>query len=262
MKVVLFCGGEGTRIREYSESIPKPMVPVGYRPILWHVMKYYAYYGHKDFILALGYKADVIKDFFLNYNEAVSNDFVLYEGGKRIELANSDIEDWTITFVDTGAKACIGERLWRVRSYLKGEEMFMANYSDGVTDLPLDRYADEFKRKDKIASFVAVEPPGSYHVAQLGDDELVESIQPITSTGARINGGYFILKQEIFDYMQPGEELVHEPFQRLIKEGQLTAYRHDGFWQPMDTFKEQRQLDELNRSGQAPWRVWDTPDEP
>ncbi len=262
MKVVLFCGGEGTRIREYSESIPKPMVPVGYRPILWHVMKYYAYYGHKDFILALGYKADVIKDFFLNYNEAVSNDFVLYEGGKRIELANSDIEDWTITFVDTGAKACIGERLWRVRSYLEGEEMFMANYSDGVTDLPLDRYADEFKRKDKIASFVAVEPPGSYHVAQLGDDELVESIQPITSTGARINGGYFILKQEIFDYMQPGEELVHEPFQRLIKEGQLTAYRHDGFWQPMDTFKEQRQLDELNRSGQAPWRVWDTPDEP
>ncbi len=135
MKVVLFCGGEGTRIREYSESIPKPMVPVGYRPILWHVMKYYAYYGHRDFILALGYKADVIKDFFLNYNEAVSNDFVLYEGGKRIELVNSDIEDWTITFVDTGAKACIGERLWRVRSYLEGEDMFLANYSDGVTEI-------------------------------------------------------------------------------------------------------------------------------
>jgi len=262
MKVVLFCGGEGTRIREYSESIPKPMVPVGYRPILWHVMKYYAHYGHRDFILALGYKADVIKDFFLNYNEAVSNDFVLYEGGKRIELANSDIEDWTITFVDTGAKACIGERLWRVRSYLKGEEMFLANYSDGVTDLPLDEYVEHFRRKNKIASFVAVQPPGSYHIVRFGDDDLVDQIEPITSTGARVNGGYFILKQEIFDYMKPGEELVNEPFQRLIKEGQLTAYRHDGFWQPMDTFKEQRQLDELNRSGDAPWRVWDKPDEP
>ena len=261
MKVVLFCGGEGTRIREYSESIPKPMVPVGYRPILWHVMKYYAHYGHKDFVLALGYKADVIKDFFLNYNEAVSNDFVLYEGGKRIELANSDIEDWTITFVDTGAKACIGERLWRVRSYLDGEEMFLANYSDGVTDLPLDEYVEDFKRKDKVASFVAVQPPGSYHVVRFGDDDQVDQIEPITSTGARINGGYFILKQEIFDHMKPGEELVHEPFQRLIKKGELTAYRHDGFWQPMDTFKEQRQLDELNRSGQAPWRVWDNQEE-
>ena len=261
MKVVLFCGGEGTRIREYSESIPKPMVPVGYRPILWHVMKYYAHYGHKDFVLALGYKADVIKDFFLNYNEAVSNDFVLYEGGKRIELANSDIEDWTITFVDTGAKACIGERLWRVRSYLEGEEMFLANYSDGVTDLALDEYVEDFKRKDKVASFVAVEPPGSYHVVRIGDDDLVDEIHPITSTGARINGGYFILKKEIFDYMKPGEELVQEPFQRLIKEQQLTAYRHDGFWQPMDTFKEQRQLEELNRSGAAPWRVWETPEE-
>ena len=257
MKVVLFCGGEGTRIREYSESIPKPMVPVGYRPILWHVMKYYAHFGHKDFILALGYKADVIKDFFLNYNEAVSNDFVLYEGGKRIELANSDIEDWTINFVDTGAKACIGERLWRVRSHLKGEEMFLANYSDGVTDLPLDDYIEDFKRKNKIASFVAVNPPGSYHVVRMAEDDTVESIEPMSSTGARVNGGYFILRQEIFDYMNPGEELVHEPFQRLIQKGQLTAYRHDGFWQPMDTFKEQRRLDDLNRSGEAPWRIWD-----
>jgi len=256
MKVVLFCGGEGTRIREYSESIPKPMVPVGYRPILWHVMKYYAHYGHTDFILALGYKADVIKDFFLNYNEAVSNDFVLYEGGKRIELANSDIDDWTITFVDTGASSNIGERLWRTRPYLEGEEMFMANYSDGVTDLKLDQYVEGFERKDKVASFVAVQPPGSYHVVRFGEEEQVSGIQPITDTGAWINGGYFIFKKDIFNYMRPGEELVYEPFQRLIADGQLTAHRHEGFWQPMDTFKEQRQLDELNRSGKAPWQVW------
>jgi len=232
------------------------MVHVGYRPILWHVMKYYAHYGHKDFVLALGYKADVIKDFFLNYNEAVSNDFTLFEGGKRIELANSDIEDWTITFVDTGANSNIGERLRRVRPYLEGEEMFMANYSDGVTDVKLDAYIDDFKRKDKIASFVAVRPPGSYHVIGFTDDGHVAGIEPITGMGAWINGGYFIFKQEIFDYMQPGEELVYEPFARLIKEGQLTAHRHDGFWEPMDTFKDKQHLDELNRTGRAPWQVW------
>lgn len=256
MKVVLFCGGQGTRLREYSESVPKPMVPVGYRPILWHVMKYYAHYGHRDFILALGYKADVIKDFFLNYNEAVSNDFVLYEGGKRIELANSDIEDWTITFVDTGASSNIGERLWRVREHLKGEEMFMANYSDGVTDVPLAEYVDDFKKRDKVGSFVAVRPPGSYHVIQIGDEGDVSGIQPIVETGAWINGGYFIFRKEIFDYMRPGEELVEQPFLRLIDDEKLIAHRHDGFWAPMDTFKDKQRLDELNRSGEAPWQVW------
>jgi len=261
MKVVLFCGGQGTRLREYSDSVPKPMVPVGYRPILWHVMKYYAHYGHKDFILALGYKADVIKDFFLNYNEAVSNDFVLSEGGKHIELANSDIDDWTITFVDTGATSNIGERLRRVRSHLEGEEMFMANYSDGVADIPLDDYIEEFKRRDKIASFVAVPPPGSYHVISLGADDEVTGLRPIDETGAWINGGYFIFKNEIFDYMRPGEELVYEPFGRLIDEGQLAAYRYTGFWAPMDTFKDQQRLDELNRTGEAPWQVWNRDDE-
>lgn len=261
MKVVLFCGGQGTRLREYSDSVPKPMVPVGYRPILWHVMKYYAHYGHKDFILALGYKADVIKDFFLHYDEAVSNDFVLSEGGKRIDLVNSDIDDWTITFVDTGATSNIGERLRRVQPYLKGEEMFMANYSDGVTDLPLSDYVDEFKQRDKVASFVAVRPPGSYHVIGIEEDGRVTGIEPMAGAGAWINGGYFIFKQQIFDYMRPGEELVYEPFDRLIGDGQLRAYRHTGFWEPMDTFKDQQRLDELNRTGEAPWQVWNRDDE-
>ena len=256
MKVVLFCGGQGTRLRDYSDSVPKPMVTVGYRPILWHVMKYYAHFGHKDFILALGYKADVIKDYFLNYNEAVSNDFVLSEGGKHIELVNSDIEDWTITFVDTGANSNIGERLRRVQSYLDGEEMFMANYSDGVTDLRLDEYIEEFKRRDKVASFVAVRPPGSYHVIKIGEDGGVTGIEPMTGAGARINGGYFIFKNQIFDYMRPGEELVYEPFARLIEKGQLAAHSHDGFWEPMDTFKDKQRLDELDRTGDAPWQVW------
>ncbi len=226
MKVVLFCGGEGTRLRDFSETIPKPMVPVGYRPILWHVMKYYAHFGHKDFILALGYRADAIKDFFLNYDETVSNDFVMSQGGKKVELANSDIHDWTITFVDTGAKSNIGQRLTRLRPYLEGEEMFMANYSDGVTDLDLAGYIEEVQRRDKVASFLAIPPPGSYHTAEVDDTGRVTGTKPISESGSWINGGYFIFKAAIFDYMQPGEELVQKPFHRLIEADQLVAHRY------------------------------------
>ena len=256
MKVVLFCGGEGTRLREFSESIPKPMVPVGFRPIIWHVMKYYAYYGHKDFILALGYKADVIKNFFLNYDETVSNDFVMSHGGKKIELANSDIDEWTITFVDTGARSNIGQRLARLRPHLEGEEMFMANYSDGVTDLYLPDYVEEFQRRDKVASFLAIPPPGSYHMAVVDEAGRVTGTKPISESGTWINGGYFVFKQEIFDYMQPGEELVEKPFLRLIEADELVAHRFRGFWAPMDTFKDKQRLDELHASGAAPWQVW------
>jgi len=256
MKVVLFCGGEGTRLRDYSETIPKPMVPVGYRPILWHVMKYYAHFGHKDFVLALGYRADAIKDFFLHYEEAVSNDFVLKDGGKNIELANSDIADWTITFVDTGAASTIGERLRRVRRYLDDDEVFMANYADGVTDLHLPSYVDEFLKTEAVASFVAIRPPGSYHAVEMDDRGWVTATKPIASTDTWINGGYFILRREIFDYLHKGDELVVEPFARLIERRLLVAHRHTGFWAPMDTFKDKQLLDDLYRDGDAPWQVW------
>ena len=258
MKVVLFCGGLGTRIRDHESALPKPMTPIGYRPILWHVMKYYAHFGHKDFILALGFKADVVKDFFLHYEETVSNDFVLSEGGRRVELLKSDIDDWRITFVDTGASSNIGERLRRVRPYLEGEEVFMANYSDGVTDLPLDRYLEVFLERDRIGSFVAVHPPGSYHIVQMHDDGQVTGIEPIADAGGWINGGYFIFKTSVFDYMRPGEELVVEPFQRLIKDNQLMAYRYTGFWEAMDTFKDRQRLEELEKTEKAPWQLWRT----
>src|SRR5690348_7468260 len=150
MKVVLFCGGLGLRIRD-AEDIPKPMVKIGYRPILWHVMRYYAHFGHKDFILCLGYRADVIKNYFVNYSEYVSNDFVLADGGKRLELFNSDIQDWRITFVDTGIHSNIGQRLKIAEQYLEGEEEFLANYSDGLTDLPLPEQLNHFRRHDKVA---------------------------------------------------------------------------------------------------------------
>lgn len=255
MKVVLFCGGQGMRIREYSDSIPKPMVPIGYRPLLWHVMKYYAHYGHKDFILCLGFKADVVKNYFLKYDECVSNNFVLSNGGKDVRLLSSDIHDWNVTFVDTGTAANIGQRLKAVQPYLDGESMFLANYSDGLTDLPLDEYVARFAERGKIGSFLAVTPSQSYHVVSMAGD-LASGIQPLGKSGLRINGGFFAFREEIFDYMQDGEELVEQPFERLIRQKQLIAYKYDGYWASMDTFKDRQVLEDLVTRGRAPWEVW------
>ena len=256
MKVVLFCGGLGTRLREYSETIPKPMVDIGYRPIIWHLMKYYASYGHKDFILCLGYKGDYIKNYFLNYDECLSNDFVMSKGGREVKLFNSDIEDWTITFADTGLNSNIGQRLKIVEKYLEGEEVFMANYSDGLTDLVLPEYLDQFYQCNKVASFLAVQPSQSFHVVKMREDGVVSGIQPVTESELWINGGFFVFKKEIFSYMRDGEELVHEPFRRLIEHSQLLAYPYKGFWACMDTFKEKQMFDDLYRSGRMPWAVW------
>jgi len=256
MKVALFCGGLGTRLREYSESIPKPMVNIGYRPILWHVMRYYAHYGHKDFILCLGYKADVIKKYFLNYDECLSNDFILSHGGKKLELLNSDIQDWKITFVDTGLTSNIGQRLKAVERYLEGEEVFFANYSDGLTDLPLLDFIDYFNEQQKIACFLCVRPTQSFHVVSMKDNGTVSAIQHVTRSNMWINGGYFIFRKEIFKYINEGEELVQEPFSRLIEMEELMAYKYEGFWACMDTFKDKQQLDDLYAHGQAPWEVW------
>ena len=255
MKVVLFCGGLGTRLRDYDPELPKPMVGIGYRPIMWHVMKYYAHYGHKDFILCLGHKADVIKQYFLNYNECLSNDFRLADGGSKVELLNSDIHDWRITFVDTGLRSCIGERLRRVRPYLEGEEMFLANYSDCVTDLNLDTYIEHFRRQRRIAAMITVAPNVTSHYVT-ATDGLVTSLTDVGSTELRVNGGFFIFRQAFFDYLHDGEELVEAPFHRLIEEHQLMAYEHNGFWKAVDTFKDKQQLDELLSHGNPPWEVW------
>jgi glucose-1-phosphate cytidylyltransferase len=259
MKVVIFCGGLGMRLREYAENVPKPMVPIGYRPVLWHVMKYYAHYGHKDFILCLGYRADAIKQYFLHYDECVSNDFSLSKGGKDLHLFNSDIQDWNITFAETGMHSNIGQRLKAVQKYLAGEEAFLANYADGLTDLPLPKLLEFSRQHAKIATFVSAKPNLSYHVVAAGTDGAVSEIKPIQETPLRINSGYFVLKQEIFKYIQNGEELVLEPFRRLIRESQLMAYEHNGFYASMDTFKDKQQLDDLYAKGDAPWVVWQAP---
>jgi glucose-1-phosphate cytidylyltransferase len=256
MKVVLFCGGLGTRIRDYSDSVPKPMVEIGYRPILWHVMKYYAHFGHKDFVLCLGYKADCIKNYFINYNEALSNDFVLVGGGAELRLLNSDIDDWRITFVDTGVATSIGQRLRAVQPYLADDEAFLANYSDGLTDLDLDAYVKDFRAMNRVASFLSVRDTSSYHVVSTKPGGLVTGVRPISEADVWINAGFFAFKHEIFDHIGERDDLVYEPFQRLIAREQLVAYRYDGFWTAMDTFKDKQQLDDLYASGHAPWEVW------
>ena len=212
MKVVLFCGGLGTRLREHSDTIPKPLVNIGVRPILWHLMRYYAHFGHKDFILCLGYRGDLVREYFLHYNECVSNDFTMSDGGQCIELHASDIADWRITFVDTGMHSNIGQRLLRVRRFLESESMFLANYSDGLSDLPLDRLIDDLRVKGAIASFASVRSPQSFHLVHAGDDGLVNTIGPMRTDGVYINGGFFALRSEVFDSLNEGEELIEQPF--------------------------------------------------
>jgi glucose-1-phosphate cytidylyltransferase len=262
MKVVLFCGGLGMRLREYSEIIPKPMVTIGYRPILWHVMKYYAHYGHKEFILCLGYKADIIKNYFLNYNEYLSNDFVLAGGGKALKLVSSDIEDWKITFVDTGLTSNIGQRLWAIQKYLDDDEVFLANYSDGLTDCPLPTLIDTLDRRGKIAIFLSTRPGFTFHIVSASADGVVKEIQDVSKSEVWINGGFFVFRRKIFDYIRPGEELVQEPFRRLIERDELITLRYEGFFVGMDTFKEKQLLDDMYSRGQTPWEVWKKPVEP
>jgi len=256
MKVVLFCGGLGTRLREHSDTIPKPLVNVGYRPLLWHLMRYYAHFGHKDFILALGYRGDMIREYFINYNECMSNDFVLSQGGKKVELLSRDFDDWRITFVDTGMHSNIGQRLAGVRKHVENEEMFLANYSDGLSDLDLDSYLAGFRQRGSVASFVAVRPSQSFHAVKTDDEEMVTGLEPVSASDTWVNGGFMCLRREIFDYMKPGEELVEQPFGRLIAERKLWAPRHRGFWAAMDTFKDKITFDRMEARGECPWMVW------
>ncbi len=258
MKVVLFCGGLGTRIREYSESIPKPMIPVGNQPILWHIMNYYSQFGHDDFVLCLGYKANTIKEFFLNYKPHYYADCVISKYSSNVELLGEQKDDWRVTLIDTGIWRKIGQRLWLAREHVKGEEMFLANYSDGLCDVNLDEMVDAFKKSGKIACFLAIRPPLTYHLADIDEAGRVHSMRSSDTADIWINGGFFIFRQEIFDYMREGEELVIEPFQRLIEEDQLMAYKHTGFWRSMDTLRDRQVLEDMVEQGQMPWRV--TPD--
>ncbi|MBD7979428.1 sugar phosphate nucleotidyltransferase [Oerskovia merdavium] len=260
MKVVLFCGGLGMRMRSGTDSLPKPMMPIGSRPVLWHIMRYYAHFGHTEFILCLGYGARAVKDYFLNYQETHSNDFVLSKGGQEIELLSSDISDWRITFVDTGMDTAIGERLRRVRRYLDDDEVFLANYGDVLTDAPMDQIVDDFLTTDAVGTLLAVDPQDSFHVVKIDPTGNLTGIEPVADMEMRINGGFFVLRQGIFDYLSEGEDLVMDGCVRAAKDGRFRAVRYDGFWAPMDTLKERSHLEELYRTGESPWAVWDGTD--
>lgn len=256
MKVVLFCGGLGLRMRSSIDSAPKPMMAVGDRPVLWHIMRYYAHFGHTEFVLALGYGAASVKQYFMNYDETHSNDFVLTKGGREIELLQSDISEWRISFIETGIDTSIGERLRRVRHLLEDDEIFLANYGDVLTDAPMDRIVEDFVASDAVASLLAVPPQASFHTVGIQDDGRVDRISSAAELPLWLNGGYFVLRQEVFDVLGPGEDLVGDAFVRLAAQRRLMAVRYPGFWAPMDTLKERSILEELDRSGRAPWKLW------
>lgn len=254
MKTVLFCGGLGTRIRDYAENIPKPMIPIGERPILWHLMDFYSHFGHKDFVLCLGYKANIIKEYFLNNRPRLYADCVVSAGGAEVQLLGEPAQDWRITMIDTGIWRNIGERLWAVREHVEGDDIFMANYADGLAGVDLAQMLETFCQSGKVACFMAVRPSFSLHLADIDCEGKVRRIRRSEDANLWINGGFFIFRKEIFEYMREGEELVEAPFQRLIDANQLLAYRHEGFWRPMDTLKDKQVLEDLVDQGNFPWR--------
>ena len=257
MKVVLFCGGLGMRMRDGVSSGPKPMAMIGDRPLMWHVMRYYAHYGHTDFVLCLGYGASYVKDFFLNYDETRSNNFVLEGGDRNVKLFRTDISDWRITFVDTGLNSAIGERLRRVRRFVEDEPMFLANYADVFTDAPLPDMIERFQASNAVVSLLAVPPQSSHHVVDVAEDGLITQVTPVRDLRQWENGGYFVLRPEVFDYLHEGEDLVEDALGRLIPQRRVVAYPYKGYWSPANTVKERAQLEEMYYRGHCPWMVWD-----
>ena len=261
LKVVIFCGGLGVRMREVSEEIPKAMLHVGDRPILWHIMKYYAYYGCHDFILCLGYRAAAVKKYFLGLSELPSRNFVISRGGTNVRLLSSETDDWNITLVDTGLHTNIGQRLKCVEHLLGDDELFLANYGDNLTDAPIDEMVRDMEDDTKqAASFLCVPPSQSFHVVSCegtGRKCSVTRIEAAKDSNIRINGGYFVLRREIFDYLQGGIELVPDALNELRARDKLVAWCHNGFWASMDTPKEMFYLNELYGTGHAQWAKWD-----
>jgi glucose-1-phosphate cytidylyltransferase len=257
MKVVIFCGGLGTRLREETEFRPKPMVPVGERPILWHIMKLYAHFGHKDFVLCLGYKGEVIKEYFRNYHWNTS-DVTLRLGAKPQIRYHSehDEADWTVTLVDTGQNTMTGGRLKRVLKFIE-DETFLVTYGDGVTNSDINRSIDFHKQQKKIVTITAVRPAGRFGDLEVNGNNVTAFKEKADKQPALINGGFFVMDKSIGNYLTDDTcVLEQQPLNRLAGEGQIGAYVHDDFWQCMDTYREQQLLTNMWNSGKAPWKVW------
>jgi len=258
MKVVLFCGGMGLRLREYSDRVPKPMIPVGPEPILWHVMSYYRHYGHNEFVLCLGYQGNVIRDYLLSTGAQLESVGSIGRG-LHYDTFVHRIEGWRATCVETGLSASVGQRLRAVKPLLVDEDMFLANYSDVLSDVPLPLLVEELEKDPNMtAAMLCVRPSYTCHVMSWADESSsrISGIADMTRSSMWINGGFFAFRPEIFDVLLPREELVEEPFGRLIARGALAGVRYSGFWAPMDTFKEKVWFDQMYERGERPWCVW------
>lgn len=256
MKVVILCGGYGTRIRDVADDIPKPMIPIGPFPILWHIMKTYAHFGHKEFIICLGYKGQVIKDFFLNY-EAYTRDLTITFGKQGGIEYHSDHDEsgWKITLADTGIRSMTGSRISRIRDYV-GNEDFMLTYGDGVSDVDIDKLLEFHKSHGRVLTVTGVRPPGRFgEMVSEASGEILEFNEKPQATAGRISGGFFVASPRLFEYVDDQEGLVFEqgPMRQLVKDKQLMMFEHDGFWQPMDTSREFQLLNSLYENGGAPW---------
>jgi glucose-1-phosphate cytidylyltransferase len=257
MKTVILCGGFGSRIRDVADNIPKPMIPIGRQPILWHIMKRYASYGHKEFVLCLGYKGQIIRDFFLNYESHTQDaTVVLGRDGYVRYHANHDEADWEVTLADTGLDAHTGARVRKITQYLNDDKQFMLTYGDGVGDVDIDKLLAFHCSHGKILTVTGVRPPGRFGELRAGADNVVTEFneKPQVAAG-RISGGFFVCRREVFDYLDSREDLVFEeaPMNRLVADRQMCVFEHDGFWQPMDTSREYQLLNAIYAAGKAPW---------
>ena len=260
MKVVILCGGQGTRIRDVAEDIPKPMIPIGERPILWHIMKNFTGFGYNDFVLCLGYRGQIIKNFFINY-DMLTHDFTLTLGKPNSLEINSRAthEDWRVTLAETGLTAMTGDRVRAIQKYVADEETFMLTYGDGLSDIDIDALVAFHYEHGKVATVTGVRPPGRFGELESGDDgQVIEFNEKPQATGGRISGGFFVFNRKIFDYLPDDDGLILEesPLRKLVADQQLMMYHHDGFWQCMDTYRDFKYLSGLWEGGNPPWKNW------
>jgi glucose-1-phosphate cytidylyltransferase len=264
MKVVILCGGKGTRLREETEYRPKPMVPIGRHPILWHIMKTYAHYGHKEFILCLGYKGEIIKEYFRNYRwNTCDTTIVLGQGGLLEFHDRHDEEDWNVTLADTGEESMTAYRVRLIQRYVPKGEPFLLTYGDGLSTIDVNASIEAYKRAGKICTISAVHPAGRFGTLRIeGGSQIHNFSEKPQIEDAYVNGGYMVCDYRMFDYLpnDPQVMLERKPMDDLVRDGELNAFKHEGFWQPMDTYQETQYLNKLWTEGKAPWKVWSNGD--